>query len=178
MREDSLLLQRHPRRQKSNQQQLFGVCSSFIGLLCAMLLGYYIGLSQSTSEPSSKHPQTSRRIKEENTSMFTLEEVEENENEINESEEVTNLTELQTVVSIALLLIALTVGFEAMKEWLEHTVASTCEDMEITLEKLFGEMTVLGFLAIITYVFTQTGLFTQISIRVFGNGEELLEYFE
>lgn len=79
------------------------------------------------------------------------------------------------VIVIALFLIAATLAFEFMRDGLEEAVT---EDMQIILEKLFGELTILGFLAIVTFVLTQTGILQKLSIEVFGEEEELLEYFE
>ena len=92
-----------------------------------------------------------------------------------ETEEELSEKELGTVVSIALFLIILTIGFEVCKEHLEESVP---EDMEIILEKLFGELTVLGFLSIVTFVITQTGLLGSISERLLGEERELVEFFE
>lgn len=85
--------------------------------------------------------------------------------------------DLVVVLAIVLFLILATVAFEALKGYLEESVP---EDMEVILEKLFGELTVLGFLAIITFVLTQTGVLEEISVKVFGDGEreKLQEYFE
>lgn len=52
--------------------------------------------------------------------------------------------------------------------------------MKPCIEKLFGEMTVLGFLSIFTFCFTKLGFFEQLSTSVFGEEEHeaLLETFE
>jgi hypothetical protein len=83
--------------------------------------------------------------------------------------------DLTVMVCIVILLILLTVVFEAIKEFLEEAVN---DDMKIILEKLFGELTVLGFLAMVTFIITTTGYFSILSKRLFGENEELLEYFE
>ncbi|KAL7559193.1 hypothetical protein ACA910_013200 [Epithemia clementina (nom. ined.)] len=102
---------------------------------------------------------------------------EEEEDEEEEEETVFEQVDLLVVVVIALFLILATLAFETMKDHLEESVS---EDMEVILEKLFGELTILGFLAIVTFVLTQTGALEKISLKVFGEGrdEELLEYFE
>jgi len=100
---------------------------------------------------------------------------EEGEEEEEEFETEFEATDLEVVVVIALFLIMATLAFEFMKDSLEESVT---EDLEVILEKLFGELTILGFLAIVTFVLTQTGVLQKISIKVFGEEEELLEYFE
>jgi hypothetical protein len=78
---------------------------------------------------------------------------------------------------IILLLIFLTIAFETAKEHIEE---SADRNMKPIIGSLFGEMTVLGFLSIFTFCVTQLGYFTQLSIHMFGEGEEeaLLELFE
>ena len=51
------------------------------------------------------------------------------------------------VLCIGIGLILLTIAFKEGKEYLEDSVT---EDMEPIVEKLFGEMTVLGFLSMVT----------------------------
>ena len=92
-----------------------------------------------------------------------------------EWEEELSLTDLRVIIAIALLLILLTVGFEMCKELLEESVP---EDFEIILEKFFGELTVLGFLSMCTFLVSKTGTLEKISEHVFGEEEELLEYVE
>ena len=83
--------------------------------------------------------------------------------------------DLTVVTSIVLILILLTVAFETFKERLEESVH---QDLKIILEKLFGELTVLGFLAIVTFSCTQTGVISRLSLFVYHEEEELLEFFE
>jgi hypothetical protein len=90
-------------------------------------------------------------------------------------EDALSVRDLRAIVAIVLVLIALTVAFETAKEYLEESVS---EDQEIILEKFFGELTVLGFLSMLTFFITKTGVIGHISEQVFGNEEELLEYFE
>lgn len=90
-------------------------------------------------------------------------------------EEAFSLTDLRTIVGIVFTLIVLTVAFEQAKEYLEESIE---EDMEIILEKLFGELTILGFLSMVTFMVSKTGLFEQLSEKIFEEENELLEYFE
>ena len=82
------------------------------------------------------------------------------------------------VLCIGIGLILLTIAFEEGKEYLEDSVT---EDMEPIVEKLFGEMTVLGFLSMVTFLFSEFGFFEFLSVRMFGvadEEEELLEITE
>jgi hypothetical protein len=83
--------------------------------------------------------------------------------------------DLIVMVCIVIFLILLTVAFEAVKEFLEEAVN---DDMKIIVEKLFGELTVLGFLAMVTFLITTSGYFSILSERLLGEEDELLEYFE
>lgn len=76
---------------------------------------------------------------------------------------------------IVLLLIFLTIVFEYSKEYVEERASSNLLPL---VEKLFGEMTVLGFLSIVTFVITKAGWFAILSEKFFGEAEELLEIFE
>jgi hypothetical protein len=82
-----------------------------------------------------------------------------------------------TVTLIVLLLIVLTIAFEAIKEHIEE---SADRNMRPIIASLFGEMTVLGFLSIFTFCVTKLGFFEKISTQLFGEEEEeaLLETFE
>ena len=85
--------------------------------------------------------------------------------------------EYTIVVGIVLLLIALTILFEYSKDYLEE---SSSRDMLPLVESLFGELTVLGFLSIFTFVITKAGFFMRLGETMFGpdRHEELLEVFE
>jgi hypothetical protein len=82
-----------------------------------------------------------------------------------------------TVAAIVVLLIVLTIFFEEAKHHIEHTADRS---MKPIIASLFGEMTVLGFLSIFTFCVTQLGVFTELSMSIFGHEEEeeLLETFE
>lgn len=91
-------------------------------------------------------------------------------------EEELSLMDLRVIISISLILILLTVSFEMMKESLEESVS---EDYAIILEKFFGELTILGFLSMITFLISKTGTLEKMSEHLFeGEEEELLEYVE
>lgn len=72
------------------------------------------------------------------------------------------------VTCIVLGLISVTIAFEYGKHSLEEGVT---EDMEPIIEKLFGEMTVLGFLSMVSFLMNAAGFFHFLSKQLFGNEE-------
>ena len=100
------------------------------------------------------------------------------ESEQKEEEEEPNAVVLDSSIStIVLLLIALTLIFEYAKESIEE---SADRNMGPIIQGLFGELTVLGFLSMVTFCVTKMGVFDTLGARLFGEGEEeeLLEIFE
>ena len=73
------------------------------------------------------------------------------------------------------MLIVLTIIFEFSKENLEERATRNLRPL---VDKLFGEMTVLGFLSVVTFCITKAGWFTILSEELFGEENELLEIFE
>ena len=69
------------------------------------------------------------------------------------------------VTCIVLCLISLTIAFEWGKHRLEESVT---DDMEPIIEKLFGEMTVLGFLSMVSFLLHAGGFFKFLSTQFFG----------
>jgi hypothetical protein len=127
-----------------------------LGFAFFAVSGYFLGSSQGKSS----------------VGRF-LEETTESEDESPRSEKEYDLI---VMVCIVIFLILLTVAFEAIKEFLEEGVH---DDMKIVLDKLFGELTVLGFLAMFTFFITTSGHdFSILSERLLGEKDELLEYFE
>jgi hypothetical protein len=140
---------------RSSQGRFFAYPSRwYLGCALFTVSGYFLGSSQGKSS----------------LGRF-LEETTENEDESIPEKEL----DITVMVWIVVLLIFLTVAFEAIKEFLEEEVN---DDMKVILEKLFGELTVLGFLAMVTFIITTTGYFSILSKYLFGEKEELLEYFE
>lgn len=85
--------------------------------------------------------------------------------------------ELGTIVVIVLLLVLLTIIFEEIKEHVEHHVP---DSLVSVVEKLFGELMVLGFLSIVTFILSELNVFATVSVKLFGEDEkgEIGEYFE
>mmetsp|Transcript_51930 Transcript_51930/g.155858 ORF Transcript_51930/g.155858 Transcript_51930/m.155858 type:complete len:681 (-) Transcript_51930:308-2350(-) len=95
-----------------------------------------------------------------------------------ESEEESEaLITVTTVAATILVLIAFTILFEVTKEHIEE---GATKDMKPLIQSLFGELTVLGFLSVLTFCVTKLGFFTALSVRIFGEHDEegLLEIFE
>ena len=79
------------------------------------------------------------------------------------------------IVGIILCLIAVTLAFEECKRRLEEKCS---EDMLVIVEKLFGELTVLGFLAMCIFFIHTSGLLVLVSKRIRLDEEELVGYVE
>ena len=86
-----------------------------------------------------------------------------------------NTTDLTVIVGTILSLTVVTLGFEHLKIQLESKCS---EETGLVLEKLFGELTVLGFLAMIIFLIHQSGLLEAISERIALDEYELVEYVE
>lgn len=108
-----------------------------------------------------------------------LEEVPEHEeaaaSEEEEEEEVSRTLLEACIVCIIALLIAITILFEEVKEKVEETAS---RNMKPIIKALFGEMTILGFLSACTFIITKTPFPNQLSERLFGEEELLVEVFE
>ncbi|GMH60646.1 hypothetical protein TL16_g03094 [Triparma laevis f. inornata] len=101
------------------------------------------------------------------------------EHEEEEEEEENWMSESTSVYSIIIFLIVVTIMFEKTKDIVEERAT---KDMLPIIESLFGEMTILGFLSVITFICTKVGILEMLSINIFGEGEEtkekLTEIFE
>jgi len=80
-----------------------------------------------------------------------------------------------TIICIIFILIFLTIGFEIGKEYIDETVDRHFMPM---IDSMFREVTILGFLSIITFIVTKFSVVTQLSILIFGEPDDLLEIFE
>lgn len=116
----------------------------------------------------------SRLLHEENLDNEEAFGVEEHGESEEEGETFVSVT---AVAATILVLIFFTIFFEVSKEHIEE---GATRDMKPMVKSLFGEMTVLGFLSVVTFCVTKMGFFTALSIRIFGEDEEegLLEIFE
>jgi len=85
---------------------------------------------------------------------------------------------MSAVIVIMLLLLALTWVFEKTKHHLQHICAKEGPHMTTILEKLFGEMTVLGFLSLATFVVTKLSFFHTLNDAIFHEEGQLLEIVE
>ena len=79
-----------------------------------------------------------------------------------------------TLFCIMTFLATVTVAFEKGKEYLIENVAD--RNTRPVIAGLFSELTVLGFLSLVTFVISQLDILSKISARVFGEGKEREEY--
>lgn len=87
----------------------------------------------------------------------------------------THLLDMQATLGIVAMLIVVTIAFEKAKHHLEHTVPPL---MSTILSALFGELTVLGFIALYAFFMLQTGVIDAVSIVIYGDEHHLLHLFE
>jgi hypothetical protein len=82
-----------------------------------------------------------------------------------------------TVLFFIMTFLALvTVMFEKGKEFLMEVVAD--RTTKPVVAGLFSELTVLGFLSLVTFVISQMDILNKLSGGIFGEGEEREEYLE
>ena len=79
-----------------------------------------------------------------------------------------------TIFCIMTFLACVTVAFEKGKEYLIEDLAD--RNTKGLVKGLFSELTVLGFLSLVTFCVSQIGILPRISGHVFGEGEEREEY--
>lgn len=87
----------------------------------------------------------------------------------------TSRLDSQIVIVIVIGLILLTIFFEWIKERAEEAVP---REMSGVLEHIFGELTVLGFLAMVTYLAIAGNIFAKLSKLLYGDEQHLLHLFE
>ena len=87
----------------------------------------------------------------------------------------TTFLDLQSTIAIVTMLVTVTIVFEKAKHHLEHNVPPM---MSAVLSALFGELTVLGFIALYAFFMLQTGVIPAVSILVYGDSEHMLHLFE
>lgn len=92
-------------------------------------------------------------------------------------EEGFNQTKSGVVAVMILVLILLTIAFEEIKDYIEE---SATQSLKPIINSLFGEITVLGFLSLITFCVSRLGVFEILSVDLFGEEESeyLQELFE
>jgi len=83
--------------------------------------------------------------------------------------------DMQVTLGICVLLISITIVFEEVKHYMEHTCPPM---MTKILEAMFGELTVLGFIALCTYFMIKLGLIEFASNLIYHDPEHLLHLFE
>ena len=82
-----------------------------------------------------------------------------------------SMQDLQATLAICVMLVLVTIVFEKVKHHAEHAVPPL---MQNVLKALFGELTVLGFIALYAFMMLKLGLLPAISRAVYGNDDHLL----
>jgi len=135
--------------------------------------GYILSLAE--EEPGESLEKASKE--EEEVEVEVKNEVgrEDEEEEEEEEEEVNPALYSTVVMIISILLILLTIGFEKMEISIENRAE---EAMKPIIDSLFGEMTVLGFLSVFTFVLGEIPAFTRLSVMLFNESNTLMEILE
>ena len=85
-----------------------------------------------------------------------------------------NTVDLEMALAIVVVLVVLTLLFETAKERLEERF----EKFSIVFDRIWSELTVLGFLALVTFFMVQSNLLQALSSSVFGDEMHLVHLFE
>ena len=85
------------------------------------------------------------------------------------------MLDMQATLGICVVLITVTIFFEMVKHKLEHDVPPM---MAPVLQAMFGELTVLGFIALYAYFMLRLGVLGWVSMLVYGDDEHLIHLFE
>ena len=97
--------------------------------------------------------------------------------EDDDEREIDERVEATSIVCMVIILILITIAFEASKKKIEESVSKITKPI---IASLFGEMTILGFLSVCTFVLIKSGIFETLSTDFFGKEEHdlLVEIFE
>mmetsp|Transcript_10431 Transcript_10431/g.14594 ORF Transcript_10431/g.14594 Transcript_10431/m.14594 type:complete len:751 (-) Transcript_10431:217-2469(-) len=170
--------QRSYRRSGRNQYQKVIIWSIFIlsNLICAALAsGFPHHVTQGGGDDGSHDMLMERHLSEDTPEGEDGPEGETEPEE--ENEEFDTMTEVTAAVVIGAIIIVLTIMFELVVDFLLEWVHP---DMKPVIEAAVGELTVLGFVSLFTFVITRFGIIKHISEEIFygDDGEKLVEIFE
>ena len=68
-----------------------------------------------------------------------------------------------------------TLSFEEIKHYVQHNVS---QSLESVVDRLFGELMVLGFLSMVTFILAELKVFARVGVSVGESEGEVSEYFE
>jgi hypothetical protein len=146
-------------------------------LLLAVLGGYLLAVATFLLFTTSHHNGNNAEAEERyhwRVSRYSSSRSRGVEEEIEEAE-VDEFTMNSAVTCIVLFLILLTIAFEKAKQYILHAAD---RNLKPTIEAIFGEMTVLGFVSAISFTLSQLGVFSILSENLFHEDDILLELFE
>ena len=96
------------------------------------------------------------------------------EEEEEEKAETTPFKVATTLFCIMTFLAMVTVSFEKGKEYMMEDMAT--RETRPMVAGLFSELTVLGFLSLVTFVISQANILSKMSAQIFGETAEREEY--
>lgn len=126
------------------------------------------------ASPVADHP-VADKAKHEAEHDTSDEHEDEDEDEDEDEPNITPVNLSVTLLGILTFLIAVTVIFEEAKERIVH---SASDRMRPVVDTLFSEMTVLGFLSLVTFSVSKLGVLPSLSTSIFGDGKHNEEYLE
>ena len=85
------------------------------------------------------------------------------------------MLDMQVSLAICVMLISVTIVFEHVKHKLEKDVPPM---MASILQAMFGELTVLGFIALFAYFMLRLGVLSWLSTFIYGEDSHLIHLFE
>ena len=88
--------------------------------------------------------------------------------------EDTNALDQLVAFVVVVGLVLVTIGFEYAKDYVEEVLPK----YQVVLDRVWGELTVLGFLALVTFLMVQSGVLPIVSALVYGDEEHLVHLFE
>jgi len=151
--------------QNSNYLNSNGLPVWFIGASFGFIVRLVVSNLTNSSLPSERSGGIGEFFDDENDYYVKQEEV----------DEYTKQTVKFSVVIIIIMLILLTIGFETAKHRVFESVDKVMKPM---IDSMFREMTILGFLSMVTFLITKFGFVSSLSSKFFGESDFLLEIFE
>ena len=86
----------------------------------------------------------------------------------------THILDQLVAFGIVVGLVLVTIGFEYAKDYIEENL----KKYAVVLDRVWAELTVLGFLALMTFLMVESGVLPILSALIYGDAEHLVHLFE
>jgi hypothetical protein len=140
------------------QRVLTTTCLLLLGMLC--LLG--VAVAGTASSPAAH-------------GKPAVEAAPEEEEKSPKEEFVEKMEAANCVLVILSVLIPMSILFEVMKDRADHRTSALLKPI---IHQLWSELTVLGFLSLVSFLTVKSGVLQEISVKLFDEPEELVEIVE